>query len=73
MERMFDDGTYTPFVDDCVEAVLSSDIYIIILCNKVGSFPPNEQRTYTEIELDTAIAQDKRIFFGDLGNAIETS
>ena len=62
MERMFDDGTYTPFVEDCINAVKESDIYIIILGNKVGSFPPNEQRTYTEIELDTALAQNKKIF-----------
>ena len=34
MERMFDDGTYTPFVNDCVEAVIESDIYIIILGNR---------------------------------------
>ncbi|MCW5516160.1 leucine-rich repeat domain-containing protein [Muriicola sp. Z0-33] len=62
MERMFDDGTYAPFVDDCVEAVQSSDIYIIILGNRTGSFPPDEERTYTEIELDTALANDKYIF-----------
>lgn len=62
MERMFDDGTYTPFVDDCVNAVLASDIYIIILGNKTGSFPPDEERTYTEIELDTALSNDKRVF-----------
>ena len=62
MERMFDDGTYTPFVVDCVDAVLKSDIYIIILGNKTGSFPPNEDRTYTEIELDTALSNNKRIF-----------
>jgi len=62
MERMFDDGTYTPFADDCIQAVLESDIYIIILGNKTGSFPPNEDRTYTEIEFDTALANNKRIF-----------
>ncbi|MEO0728383.1 MAG: DUF4062 domain-containing protein [Bacteroidota bacterium] len=62
MERMFDDGTYTPFLDDCIDAVKSSDIYIIILGNKTGSFPPNESRTYTEIELDTALDNDKKIF-----------
>jgi Leucine-rich repeat (LRR) protein len=62
MERMFDDGTYTPFVDDCVKAVVESDIYIIILGNKTGSFPPDEERTYTEIELDTALANHKRVF-----------
>ena len=68
MERMFDDGTYTPFVDDCVDAVLESDIYIIILGNKTGSFPPNEERTYTEIELDTALSNHKRVFCLRLDN-----
>ena len=62
MERMFDDGTYTPYVDDCVEAVLGCDIYIIILGNRTGSFPPDQDRTYTEFELDAALANDKRIF-----------
>ena len=62
MERMFDDGTYTPFVKDCVEAVEESDIYIIILGNKTGSFPPGEDRTYTEFELDAALAKNKKIF-----------
>lgn len=62
MERMFNDGSYRPFVEDCMQAVEDSDIYIIILGNKTGSFPPNENRTYTEIELDTAIKSEKRIF-----------
>lgn len=62
MERMFDDGSYTPFVEDCIEAVEDSDIYIIILGNNIGSFPPDEKRTYTEIELDTAITSKKNIF-----------
>jgi len=62
MERMFDDGTYTPFVEDCANAVRDSDIYVIILGNKTGSYPPNETRTYTEIELDTAIEEQKFIF-----------
>jgi Domain of unknown function (DUF4062) len=62
MELMFDDGTYTPYVQDCVAAVAECDIYIIILGNKVGSFPPGETRTYTEIELDTAIKAGKKLF-----------
>lgn len=62
MERMFDEGTYSPYVEDCVAAVKDSDIYLIILGNKVGSFPPDENRTYTEIELDTAIKNNKKIF-----------
>lgn len=62
MERMWDDGSQTPFVDECVREVKASDIYILILGNKVGSFPPGESRTYTEIELDTAIIAQKKIF-----------
>ena len=60
------------FVDDCVEAVLSSDIYIIILGNKTGSYPPDEDRTYTEIELDTALSNDKKIFCLRLENFDES-
>ncbi len=63
MERMWDDGSQTPFVDECIREVKLTDIYIIILGNKVGSFPPKETRTYTEIELDTALAENKKIFF----------
>lgn len=63
MERMFDDGSSTPFLQDCMEAVEASDFYIIILGNRVGSFPPNETRTYTEIEIDTAFEHNKHIFF----------
>lgn len=70
MERMFADGSYTPFVDDCKNAVAASDIYIIILGNKTGSFPPGESRTYTEIEFDTAINFEpkKKIFCFTLEN-----
>ncbi|MBB3841037.1 hypothetical protein FHS57_005058, partial [Runella defluvii] len=63
MERMWDDGSQTPFVEECVREVQAADIYLLILGNKVGSFPPNETRTYTEIELDTALAdKGKKIF-----------
>jgi hypothetical protein len=62
MELMYDDGSMTPFVTDCVNAVNDCDIYIIILGNKVGSFPPGETRTYTEIEFDTASAANKSRF-----------
>ena len=47
---MYDDIT-------CLQMIASkwdSDIYFMILGNKVGSYPPNEKRTYTEIEYDTA-------------------
>ena len=62
MEAMYDKGTYTPFTEDCIKAVQESHIYIIILGNRVGSYPPNEDRTYTEVEFDTAIENDKFIF-----------
>jgi hypothetical protein len=62
MEKMYDDGDFTPFSEDCTAAVGKSDIYLIILGNKVGSFPPNETRTYTEIELDFAILNQKKMF-----------
>lgn len=64
MERMWDDGSSTPFVDECVAEVEKADIYIIILGNKVGSFPPGETRTYTEIELDATLKdKNKKLFF----------
>jgi len=62
MEKMFDGGNFLPFVDECIEEVKNCDIYIIIIGNRIGSYPPNENRTYTEIELDTAIAHSKKIF-----------
>lgn len=62
MEWMYDDGSQTPFQEDCKRAVENSHIYILLLGNEVGSYPPNETRTYTEIELDTARNTDKKIF-----------
>ena len=35
MEKMYDDGDFTPFSEDCTAAVDKSDIYLIILGNKV--------------------------------------
>lgn len=63
MELMWDDGSQTPFLTECIEEVKNSDILIIILGNKVGSYPPNQTRTYTEIEIDTAISNGKKIYF----------
>jgi hypothetical protein len=60
MERMWDDGSQTSFVTECEREVKAADIYILILGNKVGSFPPNEKRTYTEIELDTALTDSSK-------------
>lgn len=62
MEHMYNDGKFHPFQDDCAAEVRKCDIYILILGNRVGSYPPGETRTYTEIELDTALAHQKRIF-----------
>jgi hypothetical protein len=56
MERRSNDGTYLTNADDCFKAVLESDIFIIIRGNKTDSFPPNEDRKYIEIVLDTALA-----------------
>lgn len=71
MEWMFDDGSHTPFVSDCIQAVEDSDIYFIIIGNKAGSFPPHETRTYTEIEYDTAVKTNKKIFMFRLKDFIE--
>ncbi|MFA6151014.1 MAG: DUF4062 domain-containing protein [Chitinophagaceae bacterium] len=62
MERMYDDGSHTAFELDCKSAVSACDIYILIQGNKVGSYPPNSNTTYTEQELDTAINEKKSIF-----------
>lgn len=63
MEKMYDKGDFMPFKDDCIKAVNDSNVYLIILGNNIGSYPPDEKRTYTEIELDTAISDpDKKIF-----------
>jgi len=62
MERMYDTGASTPFVEDTVQQVELSDLYILILGGSAGSYPPGESRTYTEIELDTAIEKKKRFF-----------
>lgn len=57
MELMYDDGTGKSFKDVCVEEVKNSDLYFLILNNRIGSTPPGETRTYTEIEYDTALAK----------------
>ena len=68
MEHMFDDGSSSTYVEECVEAVKECDIYFIILGNSVGSYPPNESRTYTEIEYQTAMEEDKFIYRLQLEN-----
>ena len=71
MEHMFDDGSSSTYVEECVAAVKECDIYFIILGNSVGSYPPNESRTYTEIEYQTAMEEDKFIYRLQLENIDE--
>ena len=68
MEHMFDDGSSSTYVEECVAAVKECDIYFIILGNSVGSYPPDESRTYTEIEYQTAMEEDKFIYRLQLEN-----
>ncbi len=72
MEHMYDDGNQTPFVETCVDAVKSCHIYVIIQGKSIGSFIPDspknrleygKNKTYTEVELDTALSNKKYIFF----------
>lgn len=62
MERMYDNGHSVPFVQDCEQQVRESDVYLLILGNRVGSRPPGSNRSYTEHEYDTALQSRKRIF-----------
>ncbi|GGD05232.1 nSTAND1 domain-containing NTPase [Hyunsoonleella pacifica] len=62
MERMYDTGDFQLFTEDCEKAVKESDIYVLIFGKRVGSYPPDEKRTYTEIEFDAAIRHNKKIF-----------
>lgn len=65
MERMYDKGNSKPNIEECIEEVKRSDIYVFILGDTVGSFIPNQTppATYTELEYDAAIAaKEKKIF-----------
>jgi len=56
MEHMYDEGKSELFVTTCVTEVAKSDVYIIILGQTAGSECPSiPQKTYTEIEYDTAM------------------
>jgi Domain of unknown function (DUF4062) len=72
MEYMYDNGNNKNFETDCIDEVKKCDIYILILGNSVGSYPPNETRTYTEIELDTALEYSKKIYCFQLAEFNET-
>jgi len=62
MERMYDTGRNIPFVETCRQEVLDSDVYLLILGNRIGSYPPGSAKTYTEHEYDTALESGKLIF-----------
>lgn len=62
MERMYDDGSHTAFELDCKKQVQLCDIYILIQGNSIGSYIPKTTTTYTELELDTAIRCEKKLF-----------
>ncbi|PIF34358.1 uncharacterized protein DUF4062 [Flavobacterium sp. 9] len=63
MEHMYDKGDSKPFLNTCLEQVMASDIYIIILGKNAGSFPPDDiEKTYTMHEYITALKAGKTIF-----------
>jgi len=62
MEYMYDDGRSIPPLEECLDEVKESDIYLLILGNRVGSLPPNSDKTYTELEYDTALAMRENKF-----------
>jgi hypothetical protein len=62
MEHMYDTGDSKPFLTTCIEEVEKCDLYIIILGQNAGSFPPDDTITYTQHEYLTAVAKKKKIF-----------
>lgn len=59
MELMYDKGDSVPFKETCINEVKNSDLYILIMANKVGTMPPHETKTYTEIEYETAMEKQQ--------------
>lgn len=62
MENMFDTGQSAPFLKDCLEEVEDSEVYLLILGDKVGTVPPGQTKTYTELEYEAALKGERRIF-----------
>lgn len=64
MEYMYDNGRSIPPLQECIEEVKQSDVYLLILGNRVGSIPPNSDKTYTEHEYEMALAmKDEKYIF----------
>lgn len=55
MEYMYDTGKSVPLLQDCLKEVDKSDIYFLILGDKMGSCPPGSDKTYTEYEYEEAM------------------
>lgn len=62
MEYMYDNGRSIPPIDECIQEVKESDIYLLILGNRVGSYPKNFDKTYTELEYETALSMKNEKF-----------
>lgn len=74
MEYMYDTGRNIPPIDECLEEVKESDIYLLILGNRVGSIPPNSDKTYTELEYDTALSmRDEKFIFRFVNTDFKTA
>lgn len=57
MERMFQDGRdHRPILEICLDEVKESKIYFLIVDSRSGACPPGMDKTYTEYEYDTALA-----------------
>lgn len=62
MEYMYDNGQSIPNVDVCLEEVKKSNLYLLIIGSRVGSFVPGINKTYTEMEYETALQSNTSIF-----------
>ena len=62
MEYMTDQGDFETNLEKSIDGVKKSDIVLSIIGERAGSIPQGESRTYTEIEYDTALAHNKRVF-----------
>lgn len=57
MERMFQDGRdHRSILEICLDEVRRSKIYFLIVDSRSGACPPGMDKTYTECEYDTALA-----------------
>lgn len=59
MEHMYNTGDEMPLSEQCIEEVKKSDVYILVVGDTIGSFPPNSTRSYTQLEYDEAMKEEK--------------